>query len=119
MKSNKKRQYSKLSKRILNRFFLSLLILLAVMMGGYFLAWFICKQFIWYDYSPFYSLFKTLQMLSPVIVLVVMAVGSITFMRKDRKTAGIPGYRHRRLQNAVGTGGPRHFSPGRALGRGK
>ena len=82
MKSNKKRQYSKLSKRILNRFFLSLLILLAVMMGGYFLAWFICKQFIWYDYSPFYSLFKTLQMLSPVIVLVVMAVGSITFMRK-------------------------------------
>ena len=67
MKSNKKRQYSKLSKRILNRFFLSLLILLAVMMGGYFLAWFICKQFIWYDYSPFYSLFKTLQMLSPVI----------------------------------------------------
>lgn len=38
MKSNKKRQYSKLSKRILNRFFLSLLILLAVMMGGYFLA---------------------------------------------------------------------------------
>lgn len=82
MKSNKKRQYSKLSKRILNRFFLSLLILLAVMMGGYFLAWFICKQFIWYDYSPFYSLFKALQMLSPVIVLVVMAVGSITFMRK-------------------------------------
>ena len=82
MKSNKKRQYSKLSKRILNRFFLSLLILLAVMMGGYFLAWFICKQFIWYDYSPFYSLFKTLQMLSPVIVLVVMAVGSITFMTK-------------------------------------
>ena len=82
MKSNKKRQYSKLSKRILNRFFLSLLILLAVMMGGYFLAWFICKQFIWYDYSPFYSLLKTLQMLSPVIVLVVMAVGSITFMTK-------------------------------------
>lgn len=52
------------------------------MMGGYFLAWFICKQFIWYDYSPFYSLLKTLQMLSPVIVLVVMAVGSITFMTK-------------------------------------
>ena len=112
MKSNKKRQYSKLSKRILNRFFLSLLILLAVMMGGYFLAWFICKQFIWYDYSPFYSLFKTLQMLSPVIVLVVMAVGSITFMRKAIE-------KPLEYLDTVRTGGPRHFSPGRALGRGK
>ena len=64
MKSNKNDSIPNCPNE-LNRFFLSLLILLAVMMGGYFLAWFICKQFIWYDYSPFTVSFKTLQMLSP------------------------------------------------------
>ncbi len=82
MKLNKRsrRQYSKLSRRILNHFFVSMLILFAVLVGGYFVAWFICSRFIWSGETPFYELLKTLQQLSPFIIFVVMMIGGIVFM---------------------------------------
>ena len=47
MRSNNTRKFSKLTKRVINRFFVSLLTLFAVLVGGYFVAWMICMQFSW------------------------------------------------------------------------
>lgn len=80
MKLNNKRQLSYLSRRILNRFFVSMLIPFAVLAGGYFAAWMLCAHFVWYDDMFLYRLLKTLQELSPTIIVVVMAIGGIIFM---------------------------------------
>lgn len=85
MRSTNRRQYSQLSRHILNRFFVSMLILFAVLVGGYFLAWFICTRFTWYGGTMIYGFFKTLQTLSPFIIFVVLAAGGIYFMVKSIK----------------------------------
>ncbi len=87
MKSNDTYQFSSLSKQIINRFFVSMLGLFAFMTGGYFIAWFICTQFTWYDNSPLYGLFKTMQRHSPTIIFLVMAIGGFTFMVQAIKKA--------------------------------
>lgn len=80
MKSNNRRQYSRLSRHILSRFLVSLLVLFAVLVGGFFFAWFICTRFTWYDSTPLYRLFKTLQMLSPYIIFMGLVGGSVFLM---------------------------------------
>lgn len=62
-----------------------MLILFAVLVGGYFLAWFICTRFTWYGGTMIYGFFKTLQTLSPFIIFVVLAAGGIYFMVKSIK----------------------------------
>ena len=80
MRSNNKRQYSEISRRILNRFFISMLILFAVMVGGYYVAWFVCSRFAWGGDTLLYNILKALQVMSPVIILAIMAIGSIIFL---------------------------------------
>ena len=80
MRSNNKRQYSEISKKILNRFFISMLILFAVMVGGYYVAWFVCSRIAWSGDTVLYIVLKSLQAMSPLIILTIMAVGSITFL---------------------------------------
>ena len=85
MRSNNTRKFSKLTKRVINRYFVSLLTLFAVLVGGYFVAWMICMQFSWSGQEPLYVLFKILERLSPFIVIVSMVVGGIVFMVRALK----------------------------------
>ncbi len=80
MRSNNKRQYSEISRRILNRFFISMLILFAIMVGGYYVAWFVCSRIAWGGDTLLYNILKALQALSPVIILAIMAAGCIIFL---------------------------------------
>lgn len=79
MKSNNKRPFSRLTRRILYRFLVSMLILFSIMTGGYFLAWLICSQFRWQE-TPLYYILKLLQSLSPYIILIVLLFGSFFSM---------------------------------------
>ena len=75
MKNNKMQNTSQISNRIINRFVLSCLLLTLVLLGGFFLAWFICSRFIWQAGDPVYNLLKVLQNLSPIIVVLSFIVG--------------------------------------------
>lgn len=79
MRSNEKRPFSGLSRRVINRFLASLLVLFAVLVGGYYFAWFVCSRFVWDGESPLYNLFKILQFLSPFFIFVCLLVGMIFF----------------------------------------
>ncbi len=70
---NKKR-YSQISQRIFIRYILSFLILFLILFGGFFLAWFICSRFIWYESNPAYHMLKALQSLSPFIIALTVVI---------------------------------------------
>ena len=57
-----------------------MLILFAVMVGGYYVAWFVCSHIAWGGDEWLYGVFKVLQVMSPVIILAIMAIGSIIFL---------------------------------------
>ena len=80
MRSNKAKTLSKTAKRVIKRFFVSIIALVAALTGGYFIAWFICMQFSWSGQEPLYILLKILEQLSPTIVFVSLMVGGIIFM---------------------------------------
>ena len=80
MRSNKAKTLSKTAKRVIKRFFVSIIALVAALTGGYFTAWFICMQFSWSGQEPLYILLKILEQLSPTIVFVSLIVGGIIFM---------------------------------------
>lgn len=80
MRSNKAKTLSKTAKRVIKRFFVSIIALVAALTGGYFTAWFICMQFPWSGQEPLYILLKILEQLSPTIVFVSLMVGGIIFM---------------------------------------
>ena len=75
MKNNKKQNASQISNRIINRFVLSCLLLTLVLLGGFFLAWFICSRFIWQAGDPIYNWLKVLQNLSPIIIVLSFMAG--------------------------------------------
>ena len=76
MKDNKtKRSYSQISRRIFTRYLISLLILILVPTGGFFLAWCICSSFVWHENDFLYRLLKVLQGLSPYIIMLIIIVG--------------------------------------------
>ena len=85
MKSNDVHNFSGLSRRILSQFLISMLILFAVLVGGYFFAWFFCAGFVWYPESTLYWILKSLQTLSPIIIFVIMFAGGIFFLIKGIK----------------------------------
>lgn len=70
-----RRQYSQLSRRILTQYVLSVLGFVFGLLLAYFLAMFICSQFIWQADDPLYYVLKTLQNLSPVILIVIVIIG--------------------------------------------
>ncbi len=61
------------------RFLLSLLFLLVILFGGFFLAWRICTHFTWYEGSRTYHLLKTLQYSSPELIVLVIILGFVFF----------------------------------------
>lgn len=71
----KKQRYSQLSKSIFNKYILSVFTLALVLLGGFFLSWFICSQFVWQPYDQLYELLKMLQVLSPVIIAITLFAG--------------------------------------------
>ena len=90
MKLNNRKEASGLSRSIINRFFVYLLILFAVMSGGYFVSWIVlARTIVWSSFSPVYEFFKTLQALAPYIIIVALVAGGIIFMLKAiRKSTG-------------------------------
>ncbi|MBR1390223.1 MAG: HAMP domain-containing histidine kinase [Lachnospiraceae bacterium] len=58
------------------RYILSCMTILLVLLGGYFLAWFICEYFfVWYADDPVYGMLKALQTLSPFLIALVFLIG--------------------------------------------
>ncbi len=73
------RLYSRISRRLFTRYLFSFLVLLVVLFGGYFTAWFICSRRKWYTDSAYYNTLKTLQYAAPVIIIVSILLGLILF----------------------------------------
>ncbi len=79
MNRKNKRMYSRISKRLFTRYLLSFLVLLVVLFGGYFTAWFICSRMKWYSNSPLYNMLKILQYAAPMIIVLFIISGIILF----------------------------------------
>lgn len=81
-KIKSERQYSQISHRIFIQYMLSILLFVAILFAGYFLAWFICTRFIWYDTDPLYHTLKALQTLAPMAFIVIIISGLIMLTRQ-------------------------------------
>ena len=77
MKSKRKHRISQISNRIISRFILSCFLLLLIMFGGFFLAWFISTRFTWQGDEILYYILKTLEIFSPYIIFLFLVVGEI------------------------------------------
>lgn len=76
LKNNRmRRSYSPISRHIFIRYVISLLILLIVSFGGFFLAERICASIVWHEEDYLYRIVKVLQGLSPYIILFIIFVG--------------------------------------------
>lgn len=83
--SRRNKSYSRISNRILTNLVLSCMVLLIVLLGGYFIAWMICNQFTWQADNPLYWILKVVQALSPVIIVVSSIVGVLLLARASIK----------------------------------
>lgn len=77
-----RRKYSQLSHRILLQYTFSILGLIVGTLAAYFLAWYVCMQFVWLENSWLYRIFKLLQRLSPVIIVLIILVGAFLLTRR-------------------------------------
>jgi Osmosensitive K+ channel histidine kinase len=76
LKNNKmRRTYSQISRRLFSRYVISLLLLLVIPVGGFFLAWMFCAGVVWHEKDVLYQFLKMLQALSPYIILIILTVG--------------------------------------------
>ncbi len=66
---------SQISGRIVLRFVLSCLLLVAVPLGGFYLAQFLCSLIVWDYRDPLYRILKMLEALSPVIMVLSFLAG--------------------------------------------
>ena len=80
---NKKirRQYSQLARRLLLQYTLSVLGLFAGIAALYFLAYIYCSRIVWQPDDWLYVTLKTLQMLSPAIIVAILLVGTVLLTR--------------------------------------
>lgn len=76
MNNRDKKSRSQISNRIILRFILSFLILLLVLVGGFFLAWFLCSRITWYGSNPIYRLLKLMENFSPVFIVIALISGT-------------------------------------------
>lgn len=72
---------SRIARRMLTQYIVSLLVFMVVLFGGYFFAWFICTQFVWEKNDPLYDLLKMLQALSPVLIVAALLAGWVLLTR--------------------------------------
>lgn len=75
MKNKKIKNYSQLSNRTVAWYITSCLVLLLLLLGGFYLAWLICSQFTWYKEELLYIFLKTLEALSPFIIIFSLLIG--------------------------------------------
>lgn len=81
MKNRKiKRSYSQITRAILIRYIVAFLVMEVAFLGCYLIAWLICQQFTWQSGDPLYDILKTLQYLSPIIILVCTIAGFFVMM---------------------------------------
>lgn len=73
-------KYSPITNSIFIEFIISVLILLLILVGGFFVAYYICSQFVWQPDNPLYRIFKSLEILSPVIIFGGFFVGALIIM---------------------------------------
>lgn len=64
-----------MSNRIVVRFVVSCLIWTGLVMVGFFIAWFICKRFIWHESDRLYQIFKLLEDNSATIIVLAVLGG--------------------------------------------
>ena len=80
---NKRRHsyQSDIARRIMMRYFITVLVFVAALLGAYLFAWFFFTRFTWQADNPIYSICKIIQSLSPVWipVTVLIAVVIITY----------------------------------------
>lgn len=79
------RAYTQISRRIYTQYILSIAGVLFVLLAIFFLGWFICSQFTWYDTDPLYLRLKALQASAPFIMLVIITIFVIFFTTKSIK----------------------------------
>ena len=74
-RSDKSPRRSQLSQRIAVRFLLSIMGYMLLLTGGYFAAYMLLSRVSWMGDDPLYIFFKTLQFMSPMLILVLSMVG--------------------------------------------
>lgn len=76
---NKKNHYMKneLARRIVLRYFLTIVVFIAGLLISYYMAWAILSRFTWQGDNPFYILFKVIQEMSLLWVPLVVLVGIV------------------------------------------
>ena len=80
MRSNKRpNRFSPLAIRLFTRYLLSLAVLFAAVVGGYFFAAFVCYRFPWSENDPLYYLLKVVERLSPVLIVLLLLAGFVWF----------------------------------------
>ncbi len=57
------------------RYVLSCVALLLLVIGGFFLLWFICTRFVWQPGDPLYIFLKFMEMLSPLLIILTLIGG--------------------------------------------
>ncbi|MGN0980130.1 MAG: sensor histidine kinase [Candidatus Avoscillospira sp.] len=66
---------SRISQRLSMQFLLSVFAYLLMLFGGYFLAYLLCAQHVWQADDKLYWFLKTLQYLSPALILIAVLAG--------------------------------------------
>lgn len=75
MKNRENRRVSQLSKSIINRYIRFYLILMFILIGGFFLARFIFTRHIWQHDDPLYRMLSTLEILYLIIIVLALLIG--------------------------------------------
>ena len=70
MKNN--RGLSQISNHIINRFILLCMAAFLILLGGFFFSWFAATRFVWLGDEPLYLFLKTLETLSPIIIVLLI-----------------------------------------------
>ena len=74
-----RREFSQISRQIFVQYILSFLLLLVVLFGGFFGAWYLCTRKVWYPDEPLYWLLKTLEAFSPYFIIAMVVLVPFLF----------------------------------------
>lgn len=84
-----KRNYSRLSNRIMRNYILYWLIMAGIFLAIYLIVWFLAGRFIWYPDDPMYHFLKTLENGAPWLIVCGLLLGTfILTYRTIRKSLG-------------------------------
>lgn len=86
---------------LFTRYLLSLAVLFAAVVGGYFFAAFVCYRFTWSENDPLYYLLKVVEQLSPVLIVLLLLALRMVHCPRAAPAARLSGRRDRRGQIAL------------------